>query len=110
MNAKKKAGIVGAGVLTVLVAASPLAWATDHGEDGHDGKKCAFVGGDAGAESAITGGSLGNIVTQAPVGGNNAGNAANCSDFLNNNLNDNLSGNSVSVLSPLPALPLPVGP
>lgn len=109
------------GVTVGLVAAAPLAWAggtgyddTDvkgdkagdskHDDGGKDkekhhfsGKLCSFDGGDAGAESLISGGSLANAVAQAPVAGNNIANLANCSDFLNDNLNGNLSGNEVVI-------------
>lgn len=101
----KKAGFVAAGVLAALVALSPVASAT---EVPHDG--CTFAAGSSSAASDISGDSLANIVTQAPVGGNNAANVGNCSEFLNGNLNGNLSGNDVSVpvLSDLPdLLPLP---
>ena len=108
------------GVTVGLVAAAPLAWAGGTGYDdtdvkgdkadsGHNwdkdkdhhkgGKFCSFDGGDAGAESSIPGKALlGNVVAQAPIAGNNIANLANCSDFLNHNLNDNLSGNSIAIL------------
>ena len=54
--------------------------------------------GEAGAASDISGGALANVVGQAPIAGNNIANIANCSDFLNHNLNDNLSGNSIAIL------------
>ena len=53
---------------------------------------------DAGAASEISGGALANVVAQAPIAGNNIANLANCSDFLNHNLNDNLSGNTIAIL------------
>ena len=115
------------GVTVGLVAAAPLAWAGGTGYDdtdvkgdkadsgkhwdkdkdkGHHGKACSFEGGDAGAESAIPGNALLNVVGQAPIAGNNIANLANCSDFLNHNLNGNLSGNQVVVGEHLPPLPI----
>jgi len=113
------------GVTVGLVAAAPLAWAGGTGYDDtdvkgdkagdskhDDGKKdkrhhadklCSFDGGDAGAESGISGDALlANVVAQAPIAGNNIANLANCSDFLNDNLNGNLSGNQVLVGQNLP--------
>ena len=103
----KKAGVVAAGVLAALLTLSPIASATE-GPQGHGGgKQCSFEGGSSGADSAITGDSLANVVAQAPVGGNNILNAGNCSEFLNDNLNGNLSGNDVNVGAPeLPELPV----
>jgi hypothetical protein len=110
------------GVTVGLVAAAPMAWAGGTGyddtdvkgdkahdsgkhwdDDKHHGhhkgaKACSFEGGDAGAASEISGGALANIVAQAPIAGNNIANLANCSDFLNHNLNDNLSGNNIAIL------------
>jgi hypothetical protein len=103
MNGKKKAGLVTAGAVAALLAASPLAFATDEPGPAPDGKQCAFTGGSASADSAITGDSWWNDVRQMPWGGNNAGNSGNCSDFLNGNGNGNLSGNEIVV--PAPALP-----
>ncbi|TCK24720.1 hypothetical protein [Pseudonocardia endophytica] len=103
----KKAGCVVAGVVAAMIALTPIASATE-APHGHDGKQCSFVAGSSGADSSITGDSLANAVAQAPVGGNNAANVGNCSDFLNNNLNGNLSGNDVDVLGGVPdLLPLP---
>ncbi len=108
------------GVAVGLVAAAPMAWAGGTGYDDADvkgdkadsgkhrdgdkekhhfsGKACSFDGGDAGAESGIGGDTLlANVVAQAPIAGNNIANLANCSDFLNDNLNGNLSGNQVVV-------------
>jgi len=99
----KKAGLITAGVVTTVLAASPLAFATDHhdkhGGHGGGGERCAFVGGNGGAGSLDAGGSLIDAVVQAPIAGNNIANIGNCSDFLNNNLNDNVSGNAIGVLS-----------
>jgi hypothetical protein len=101
----KKVGLVTIGAAATLAAVAPMASATeghwDHdGPKHHDGggKACAFEGGEAGAASEISGGALANVVAQAPIAGNNIANIANCSDFLNHNLNDNLSGNSIAIL------------
>ena len=98
----KKVGLVTIGTAATLAAVAPLASATE-GHDGHEshhggGKACAFEGGDAGAASDISGDSLANVVGQAPIAGNNIADIANCSDFLNHNLNDNVSGNTIAVL------------
>ncbi len=100
----KKVGLVTIGAAATLAAVAPMASATE-GHDGHEGhgphgggKACAFDGGDAGAASEISGDSLANVVAQAPIAGNNIANLANCSDFLNHNLNDNLSGNTIAIL------------
>jgi hypothetical protein len=100
----KKAGLITVGAAATLAAVAPIASATDTHE-GHEGPKhhgggkaCAFDGGDAGAASEISGNALANVVAQAPIAGNNIANIANCSDFLNHNLNDNLSGNSIAIL------------
>ncbi|WP_132426991.1 hypothetical protein [Pseudonocardia endophytica] len=112
-----------------LVAAAPLAWAGGTGYDDatdvkgdkadsshdkdwgkdkdkghHAAKVCSFDGGNADAQSLISGGSLVNAVAQAPVAGNNIANLANCSDFLNDNLNGNLSGNQIVIGDNLPPL------
>ncbi len=103
----KKAGLITAGTVAVLVAASPLAFATEHNDHGRGhghgggGQVCAFDGGNGGAGSLIAGNSLVNGVVQAPISGNNILNVGNCSDFLNNNLNDNVSGNNIDVLGGL---------
>ncbi len=125
-------GKVTVGVTVGLVAAAPMAWAggtgyddTDvkgdkagdghskHDDEGKDkekhhfsGKACAFDGGDAGAESLISGSALANVVAQVPVAGNNIANLANCSDFLNDNLNGNISDNNVAIGQNLPELPI----
>ena len=97
----KKVGLVTIGAAATLAAVAPMASATEGHEDGpqrHEGgKACAFTGGDAGAASEISGNSLLNIVGQAPIAGNNIANLANCSDFLNDNVNANLSGNTIAI-------------
>lgn len=104
MNTKKKAGLITAGVVTALVAASPLAFATDHGHGGKGphhggGQVCGVEGGNGGAGALVEGDSLINGIVQAPIAGNNILNVGNCSNFLNDNLNDNVSGNAIGVLS-----------
>lgn len=97
----KKVGLVTIGAAATLAAVAPMASATPDHHDGEykgGGKACAFNGGEAGAASEISGDSLANAVAQAPVAGNNLANLANCSDFLNHNLNDNLSGNNIAIL------------
>ncbi len=103
----KKVGLITIGAAATLAAVAPMASATEGHDKGHDkghghhdggGKACAFDGGDAGAASDISGGALANVVAQAPIAGNNIANIANCSDFLNHNLNDNLSGNNIAIL------------
>ncbi|TCK27793.1 hypothetical protein [Pseudonocardia endophytica] len=99
----KKVGLVTIGAAATLAAVAPIASATGTHEDGPKhhggGKACAFNGGEAGAASEISGDALlGNVVAQAPIAGNNIANLANCSDFLNHNLNDNLSGNTIAIL------------
>ena len=101
---KKKAGFITAGVVTALVAASPLAFATEGGHDkgwqkGGPGQVCQFNGAPAGAVGVAPGGGLVDALVQAPIGGNNIANIGNCSNFLNNNLNNNVSGNAIGVLS-----------
>jgi hypothetical protein len=99
---KKKAGFITAGVVTALVAASPLAFATEGhdkgGPHGGPGQVCVTDGGNGGAVGGV-GGGLVNALVQAPIAGNNIANIGNCSNFLNDNLNGNVSHNGVGVLS-----------
>lgn len=94
----KKLGVVTVGVAASLLAAAPLASATEcHDEHEHHEPKassdCNVTGGDAEANGGISGDSvLGNALAQAPVGGANILNIS-CNEILN----DNLSGNSVSI-------------
>ena len=105
----KKLGLVTVGVTATLMAAAPLASASEcHDDGGHsdhhessseDTGGCSFVagnGGDAGSGDAsgalaATGGNLGGI------GGSNILNIGDCSSFLNGNGNGNhvLSDNSL---------------
>jgi hypothetical protein len=93
----KKLGVVGLGVAAGLVVAAPFASATEshHGDD-HHGKgsgSCNVVGGEAEANGGIEGDAFGgNLLGQAPIGGNNILNIT-CNEVLN----DNLSGNDVAV-------------
>lgn len=103
----KKAGLVTAGVLVALIAAAPLASATDKGDEGEPAAPqptCSFVGGPASAASEITGESVAAAVAQSATGGNADGNIANCSEFLNDNeiLNDNVRDNTIIIVVPAP--------
>lgn len=98
MLSKKKLGLVVAGTAVSLAAAAPFAFAGDYGNDkgGHQGapaKACAFEGGDADAKGKIVTEDSANALAQAPVAGSNIGQVGNCSDFLNDNVRDNLNGN-----------------
>ncbi|GLZ46175.1 hypothetical protein Acsp06_23600 [Actinomycetospora sp. NBRC 106375] len=109
----KKLGVVGVGVAAGLVVAAPFASATEshggHGHGGHGGHEssgsCNVNGGEAEANGGIDGDSFaGNVLAQAPIGGNNILNIT-CNDILN----DNLSGNDVAVSvlgDALPGLPV----
>ncbi|MDD7965336.1 hypothetical protein [Actinomycetospora lemnae] len=94
----KKLGVVTVGVAASLLAAAPLASATEcHDEHEHHEREssgdCNVTGGSAEANGGISGDSfLGNALAQAPVGGANILNIS-CNEILN----DNLSGNSVSI-------------
>jgi hypothetical protein len=111
---KIAAVLLGAGA--GLVAGAPLAFAGDmpshdggdhghswhkgHGDhDGHGkrggGDTCSVKGGSALAENNGGDALLANIIGQAPVGGLNAANIT-CSPFLNDNVKDNLNGNSIN--------------
>jgi hypothetical protein len=108
----KKLGVVTVGVAAGLVVAAPFASATESGHDSEHGSgdggsssDCNVTGGSAEANGGIDGDSFaGNLLAQAPVGGSNVGNIV-CNDILN----DNLSGNTVSVSvlgGELPELPI----
>jgi hypothetical protein len=94
----KKLGVVTVGVAAGLVVAAPFASATEshHGSGhghGHDSGSCNVVGGEAEANGGIDGDAFaGNLLGQAPIGGNNILNVT-CNELLN----DNLSGNDVAV-------------
>ncbi|MHC1558487.1 hypothetical protein ACR9E3_06005 [Actinomycetospora sp. C-140] len=102
----KKVGMVTVGVTAGLLVAAPFASAGEspdpghhggHGSHGHGGSDCNVKGGDATANGGIGGDAVAGALAQAPVGGLNTGNIV-CNDILN----DNISGNhlSLSVLSP----------
>jgi hypothetical protein len=79
------------------MAAAPFASASETGHDSDhrsgESANCNVTGGSAEANGGIGGDSFaGNLLTQAPVGGANLGNIV-CNDILN----DNLSGNAISV-------------
>ncbi|GAA4843064.1 hypothetical protein GCM10023201_37110 [Actinomycetospora corticicola] len=107
---KIAAVLLGAGA--GLVAGAPLAFAGDmpshdggdHGHSSHQhhgdhgkrgGDTCSVKGGSALAENNGGDALLANIIGQAPVGGLNAANIT-CSPFLNDNVKDNLNGNSIN--------------
>jgi hypothetical protein len=96
-----KFGIVGVGVLAGLAAVAPFASASEshgdhHGHGGHGSSTCSVAGGDAAAVNNGKGGGLIDGVVQAPIGGLNAANIT-CSPFLNDNVKNNLNGNSLNV-------------
>ncbi|PVZ07768.1 hypothetical protein [Actinomycetospora cinnamomea] len=89
----KKLGVVTVGVAAGLMAAAPFASATEshHGDDDHGSGSgsCNVVGGEAEANGGIDGDALaGNLLAQAPIGGNNILNVT-CNEILNDNLSDN---------------------
>ena len=97
----KKMGVVTVGVAAGLMVAAPFASATEcHDDSEHhsshersDDNDCNVTGGSATANGGIDGDSaLGNVLTQAPVGGANLGNVV-----CNRILNDNLSGNDIAI-------------
>ena len=105
----KKAGLVSAGVLAALVAASPLAWAV--GPSQQADPNCSFEksGADASESSEITEDNPINVVHQAPAGGDNAGVFGKCSTFNQHNGEGNGEGNTFNgteIPAP-PAVPAP---
>jgi hypothetical protein len=97
----RKMGVVTVGVAAGLMVAAPFASATEcHDDSEHhsshesaDDGDCNVTGGSATANGGIDGDSaLGNVLTQAPVGGANVGNIV-----CNRILNDNLSGNNIAI-------------
>ncbi len=102
----KKVGIVTVGVTAGLMAAAPFASAgeapqNDH-HDRHASSDCDFTGGTGeGSRGGDANGDLAGIAGAAVggIGGNNIGNIADCSSFLNDNLNGNsvLSGNKIGL-------------
>ena len=93
----KKLGVVTIGVAAGLMAAAPFASATEshHGDDHGSssgagaGDDCNVTGGEAEANGGIEGDAvLGNLLAQAPIGGNNILNLT-CNEILNDNLSDN---------------------
>ncbi len=106
----KKAGMVTVGVAATLFAAAPLASASECHDDGghrdHESSSrhgdCSFLGGTGeGSSGGDANGELAGIAGAAVggIGGNNVGNIADCSSFLNHNLDGNqvLSNNSLSL-------------
>lgn len=103
----KKAGLVSAGVLTALVAASPLAWAVGPSQEADP--NCSFdkSGAEASESSEITKDNPVNVVHQAPLGGDNIGVFGKCSTFNQHNDEGNFVGNTLNgkELPPPPELP-----
>jgi hypothetical protein len=96
----KKVGMVTVGITAGLLAAAPFASAGEaHGHDGghhgghghHGSSDCNINGGNAEANGGIGGDAGVGALAQAPVGAN----ALNL--VCSNVLNDNLSGNALSV-------------
>jgi hypothetical protein len=93
----KKLGVVTVGVAAGLMVAAPFASASESHHDGdhhdkkrgHESSDCNVVGGEAEANGGIEGDALvGNLLAQAPIGGNNILNIT-CNEILNDNLSDN---------------------
>lgn len=109
----KKAGLVSAGVLTALVAASPLAWAIGPSQEAPEDCSFSANGGPGSPDLPELPGVPGvNVVPQISAEGNNVGHFGECSTFNQNNDQGNGEGNTfngVPVPGP-PALPgLPGG-
>jgi hypothetical protein len=99
----KKVGIVTVGVTASLMAAAPLASAheSSHADEGSSSSGCAFTGGTGGHAGSgdATGVLAGSGLNLGGTGGSNILNIADCSSFLNDNLNGNhvLSDNDLSL-------------
>ena len=100
----KKLGMVTVGVTAGLMVAAPFASAgqAPQHQDHHGAKcsGCAFTGGTGeGSSSGEAKGALAAVsgATVGGLGGSNIGNIADCSSFLNDNLNGNqlLSNNKL---------------
>lgn len=98
----KKAGLVSAGVLAAMVAASPLAWAV--GPSGQADPDCSFSAEGADASAQAVGELPINAIVQTPTGGDNAGVFGQCSTFNQNNGTGNGEGNTFNG-QPIPAPP-----
>lgn len=112
----KKFGMVAVGATAGLLVAAPLASATEsagaHHEDSGGGSSCEFTGGNGAATN--DGAAEGPIAAAGAIGGlggSNLLNIADCSDFLNDNLNGNTVGADNTVggveIPSLPAVPVP---
>jgi hypothetical protein len=98
----KKVGMVTVGVTAGLFAIAPFASAGEdpghheshdhHGQHHSGGSDCNVKAGDATANGGIGGDAAAGALAQAPVGGLNTANIS-----CNHILNDNLSGNHLSV-------------
>ena len=107
---KRKAGLVTAGVVTALVAASPLAWAVGPSQVAPEDCSFSADGTDAAQSSVITQDNPANAVAQAPVTGDNTGIYGQCSTFNNTNGEGNLQDNVVIPPLGLPPIELPTLP
>ncbi|TCK24717.1 hypothetical protein EV378_0507 [Pseudonocardia endophytica] len=111
---KKKAGLVSAGVLTALVAASPLAWAVGPSQQAPENCSFSANGGPAVEPPALPALPVPvNVVPQVSSEGDNVGHFGECSTFNNNNgegngLGNTLNGKELPAPS-VPDLPLPGG-
>lgn len=111
----KKAGLVSAGVLTALVAASPLAWAIGPSQEAEPNCSSDKSGASASESSEITDNNPLNVVPQVPAGGNNIGVFGKCSTFNQHNDEGNFEDNTFNgtpipgppALPGLPELPVP---
>lgn len=100
----KKAGLVSAGVLTALVAASPLAWAIGPSQEAPEDCSFSATGGPASPElPPLPAGLPVNVVPQISAEGNNVGHFGECSTFNQNNGEGNFENNTGPL--PLPGLP-----
>ncbi len=111
----KKFGLVTVGVTAGLLAAAPFASAHESAGDHQESGNCSFVGGTGeGATGGDANGEIAGIGGAAVggIGGNNALNIADCSDFLNHNLNGNEVGSHNTLgHAEVPSLPkLPAAP
>ena len=103
----KKAGLVSAGVLTALVAASPLAWAVGPSQEADP--NCSFDNRRADQPRTVPDhdGQPGQRGPPDPARGNNIGAFGKCSTFNQHNDEGNFVGNTLNgkELPPPPGLP-----
>jgi hypothetical protein len=90
----KKAGLVSAGVLTALVAASPLAWAVGPSQEAPEDCSFSATGGPSSPELPALPSVPGvNVVPQISAEGNNVGHFGECSTYNQHNGEGNFEGN-----------------